>query len=187
MYYDDDEVQTFLSNPQAYNLVSKWTLPDGTLSKHRMLGWHQALSRYYKKPKNKRYMYFITFTLDPNKPHFTKHDQIEKAIKRILTGKTAKAINCALVREGGDETDKHVHWHALLESSAFVKKYDIMRNYIKKYGGIKFETKFDYDISKPLIYMSKQCSPIVLIGRVFEEYLTKNPCTIKDDEPVNPV
>lgn len=146
----------------------------------------QQLQRYtkehYNKPKVKRYSYFITFTQDPKKKHFNKVDYIEKRILKLLRGKQAHAKYCAYVREGGDKEDKHIHWHVLLESTTFVKKYDIIRNYTKEIGNVKFETKFCYDYTKTLNYISKQCSFKILFDGVFEDYLTKNPTTMRCDK-----
>lgn len=185
MFFSEQDIQEFLENPKAYNLVDKWTLPDGTLSNVSMHNFHSALQLHYKKPRESRYAYWITFTQDPNKPHFNDIDYIEKRILKILGGKQANAKYCAYVREGGDVEEKHIHWHVLLESHSFVKKYDIMRNYIKNIGGIHFETKFCYDFTKTLIYMSKQCSFKILFDGVFEDYLTKNPTTMRCDKYIH--
>lgn len=160
MNYSTTDVQRYIEDTDG--LVKSWILPNGHISTQRMESFKRALNEYAKG--NKRYAYFITFTKDPQK-NLPPDNTIEKRIIKMLKSKTANAKYCVYVREGGDDSHKHVHWHVLLESYSYIKKSDLTRTYTKNIGNVDFQTKTDYNYTKPLLYMAKQNTPITLIDK----------------------
>lgn len=138
----------------------------------------QKVNNYLNQKKRKQdgYYYMLTFTLNPKLAERNEaylgdgrfreswYNRVEKYIKKLSQNKAWELDFFAIVREGGDEQHKHVHWHVSIKTR---KYFDFKRNlsyYMKLYGNVdkqlsKLSTnKYAYK------YMSKQCEPTVLLG-----------------------
>lgn len=138
----------------------------------------QTLSKYIMKwdaerrdPKIKFknvYMYMLTFTINPewHELNDATYDKIEAYIRKLPFNEKWNTLCCGLVREGSDEDDLHTHWHMLLVTSKYFKKYDCLRWYRKTYGIANYKDSTTKDLNHTIKYMSKQNEIDYLIGRI---------------------
>lgn len=127
----------------------------------------RGFSRLYKKTlddyesKHKKYTYMLTFTVNP-----AKHDPEDHALQDILTeyitdyAERRNPIRADLVKEGGDTTDKHTHYHLGLLMKKHIDFSNTLKYYRKKYGNVDVSKSWSNDYEKVLIYINKQSPPL---------------------------
>ncbi len=112
----------------------------------------------------KRYLYLLTFTLDPKihpNPDLQKRERIFKYIGKQFYRPPLGVTKAQIVMEG-DGKNLHYHWHVACETSDYLKK-DRFHHYIKKYGLIDI-SKSSHDSFEEIVkYISKDSTPIVLL------------------------
>ncbi len=112
----------------------------------------------------KRYLYLVTFTIDPSKhPKLddSKLLDIFKYISNQFQRPPLGVTKAQIVQEGNGKT-KHYHFHVAVETSKYLKK-DRFHYYIKKYGQIDISKSSHDSFNEILNYISKDSLPIVLI------------------------
>lgn len=107
--------------------------------------------------KNKRYMYMITFTCDPRKID-VKCDFMMKANEEYILDRLKKPglklVRLEYVREGGDDTHKHTHWHCGVVSKRYLDKWDF-KTYLKNVGRIDVDISKSSNFKHIQVYMNK--------------------------------
>lgn len=131
------------------------------LSHVKMEQFHKKLQQYYEH--NKTYLYMVTFTLDPNLNTLNEelYAEAEKYITKLLLS-DKNFTNIKIVKEGGDEDHKHIHFHSLIKSTKFLKN-NFFSHYIKKYGKIDKSTSKSGNREHIITYISKQHRPLTLL------------------------
>lgn len=113
----------------------------------------------------KKYRYMVTFTIDPKRHALNNetYDKVEKYIIKQLKSKAKSIETCYLVREGGDDEHKHVHWHTVFEAlvPCDSSRFDY---YEKLYGNFYFEPTKTQNLDSGMKYISKQLQPTLLIS-----------------------
>lgn len=108
----------------------------------------------------KTYRYLITFTLDPKKgPH--NIEKIEEYIVKQFHRKPLGILHAEYVKEGNGQ-DKHIHWHAAVETSKPLKK-DRFNYYIKLYGKLDISRTKAQNLEETLNYINKESQSIVIL------------------------
>lgn len=122
--------------------------------------WHTAFKKqrdlHFKK--SKRYIYMITYTIDPKKyPEVSDEliDEIEDYIKKQGQREALKVISYEYVRE--KHKNGRPHWHAVIETEKFLKKDRF--NYYKKYGNFDLSKTKAQTAQEALNYISKDNLP----------------------------
>jgi len=134
---------------------------NGQISKIRMEQFHAKLQNYYKS--HKTYLYMVTFTLDPTKNTLNEklYKEVEQYITKLLLS-DKNFTNIKIVKEGGDEDHKHIHWHSLIKSTEFLKN-NFFSHYMKKYGKVDKSSSKSGNREYIITYISKQHQPITLL------------------------
>lgn len=124
--------------------------------------FRQALEEVEKE--NRSYRYLITFTLDPKKGDIKCNKYIAKVsayVVKQLRRKPLGLSNVYFVQEGGDQDNKHIHWHASVTATKPLKK-DRFDYYKKLYGNVDISHTKAQTQDEAINYMSKQSTPVLL-------------------------
>lgn len=123
---------------------------------------HKTICKLMKQHKGKDYHYMITFTIDP-KRHDVKSEELHKEIQNYITKRTKmlKVQQAYIVQEGGDEEEKHTHWHVSLLSKKPIKG-NRFAYYKIKYGNYDYSPSKNGNNEEALNYMSKQTEPVLI-------------------------
>lgn len=148
----------------------------------------RELSQYFRevtsKPKvnQKLYYYFLTFTLDPRLAERvggfreSYYERVERYIYKLIQNNKWYTEYISIVREGGDDVDKHTHWHVYIVTTKYFDSGSKLGHYRKLYGNTKLLVSNRNFVPHAYHYMEKQNSQKILKHGFcgFDEvYLTK--------------
>lgn len=125
--------------------------------------FHKAFRKALKGTKLKKYIYMVTFTLNP-----TIHPDVDDTLELEVADYIEKqAIRSALKITRFEYVKEHhksgrPHWHALIETNKPLKK-DRFNYYCKKYGAIDIAKNKAQQNTEILNYISKVETPKKII------------------------
>lgn len=134
----------------------------------------RELARYFReralepKVNQKLYYYFLTFTLDPRLAErvggFSEsyYDRVERYIYKLIQNDKWYTQYISIVREGGDDVDKHTHWHVYIVTTKYFDSASKLGHYRKLYGNTKLLVSNRNFVPHAYHYMEKQNSQKIL-------------------------
>lgn len=128
----------------------------------------QSFKERASKPAKKLYYYFLTFTLDPRLAErvggFSEafYERVHRYITKLIQNKQWCTEYISLVREGGDDVDKHTHWHAYIVTTKYFDSASKLGHYKKLYGNYKLCVSKKNFVPHAYHYMEKQNSQKIL-------------------------
>lgn len=116
--------------------------------------FHNEFKRQLKEDssKDKKHVYMLTYTVDPNKYNKGDDDKIEELIIAQKDRKALEIVTYAYVKESCK--NGMPHWHALIVTKRPLKK-DRFNYYISKYGNIDISKNKAQITTEIINYMSK--------------------------------
>ncbi len=130
---------------------------------------YNYFSKYMKhyveeyEDENKTYTYMLTFQIDPKKQNVKDsklHDIIEGYI--IDFAERRNPLKSDIVKEGGDEDHKHIHWHLGLELKKHIDFSNFLKHYRKKFGYVDISKSWSNVYNNILLYINKSNPSIKL-------------------------
>lgn len=118
--------------------------------------WQPYFQQNSKRVYNKRYVYFITFTLDESKSTATIID-LEKAIRMLPNRIGMQILQMAYVVE---HKDTNAHIHTLIETGKTLKQQQL-QFFTKHFGFIDYRPVKIGTEAQVMKYMSKENEPFV--------------------------
>lgn len=125
--------------------------------------FHKAFKKALKGTKLKRYIYMVTYTVDPKK-HPEMTDSLEQEVQAFIESQGKRSALGVLRYEYVKEhhKDGRPHWHALVETSRPLKK-DRFNYFVKKYGNVDIAKNKAQQNTEILNYISKVETPTRVI------------------------
>jgi len=108
--------------------------------------------------KEQTYMYMVTFTIDPKKPHDV--DNIEAYIHKQPLRSEFRTKSAYIVREYTKAGQ--AHWHMSIVTGKSLRN-DAFKYYREKYGSVDKRTSVYNNQADALLYMGKQGEPIKIV------------------------
>ncbi len=127
------------------------------LSRYNFSELMSCMKRLKKKFASKTFQYLITFSVDPEKVDVKDKKKLKK-IKMYIISRfkrpAIRAIRADIVEEGGEGTEKQVHWHVALHARTwFLKKS--LKYYEEIYGFTDISKSTDNNYDNRLNYINK--------------------------------
>lgn len=125
----------------------------------------KLLKQTINNSKKKKYIYMITFTIDPSKNTDQTKEDLESIIDEFVTKQAnRKGLNIVFFAMTKEYTQQNMaHWHVVIQSTKTIKK-DRFAYYSQTYGNVDISRTKGTTYTEALNYISKDGPPRILIS-----------------------
>lgn len=123
-----------------------------------MVWLQRYMQDYFRQQKEKKYVYMVTFTLDPKKKH--NEARVEEFI-HLQAKRSALHVTSAYVSKEYHQSGTP-HWHMVLTTCKPIRS-DAFKYYQNRFGNIDLNRNKYNNEADALSYITKDSDPIKLI------------------------